>query len=400
MGDEVHQAVTGERLRFGIIGCGRIAPFHLEALQRIPDAQVVAVADVRRERARALAAQADAAGGEAVMGGLSHEPGHPVKVYTDYQKLLADPEVDAVCICTPSGLHPEMGVAAAQAGKHIVVEKPMSLTLAGADQLIAAASAYHVKLAVSFQNRFNPTIVRLRQALVAGRFGRLSHGVAAIRWRRTPEYYASDAWRGTWALDGGALFNQSIHDIDLLRWMMGPASRVQAVIARRYRPLEAEDVAVAALQFQSGALGGIEAATTVEPQDLEETLSIFGDRGTVIVGGLALNQIRAWRFADAAPGEEQQVQQETAQAIRSVYGLGHLPLLADFCQAIREDRSPAVDGVQGRHAIELVLAVYRAAETGQAVEMPLQEEVETIVAAQKRAGIYPFSPKTSSIARP
>lgn len=377
-----------EPLRFGIIGCGRIAPFHVDALLRVPGVRITAVADVVEAKAEQLAAQVEELSRQLELGG-SAGPGGKVAVHTDYRELLARPDVDAVTICTPSGLHPRLGIDAARAGKHVLVEKPMSLTLRGADRLIEAARQSGVKLGVSFQNRFNPTIVRLRQVLESGRFGRLSHGVASVRWRRTPAYYQEDSWRGTWALDGGVLMNQAIHDIDLLQWMMGPVAEVSAMIATRYRPIEAEDVALAAVRFTSGALGSIEAATTLEPADLEETLSIFGERGSVVVGGLALNRLEVWRFADMSPEEEGRTVVETEQAIRSVYGTGHRPLVADFCQAIRENREPLVTGEEGRRAVELVLAIYRSAETGRPVTMPLTEEAESIVKAQEAMGIWP-----------
>jgi len=368
-------------LRFGIIGCGRIAPYHVQALLRVPNVQIVALADVVAERARHLAEEL------AKVAAQLEVAAPPVNVYTDYRRLLERPDVDAVTVCTPSGLHPEIGIAAARAGKHVLVEKPMSLTLAGADRLIAAARENQVKLGVSFPNRFNPTVVKLRQAIETGRFGRLSHGVASVRWHRSPEYYSEDAWRGTWALDGGALMNQAIHDIDLLQWMMGSVVRVSAFAATRYRPIEAEDVAIATLQFADGSLGCIEGATTVEPSDLEETLAVFGELGSVVIGGVALNRMETWRFAGMDPAEEAEVQAQTAAAIKNVYGMGHQPLVADFCQAIRENRDPVVDGAAGRKAVELVLAVYRSAEKGEPVMLPLQEEVEAIVRAQAALGL-------------
>ncbi|MBE3577637.1 MAG: Gfo/Idh/MocA family oxidoreductase [Limnochordales bacterium] len=377
----VAEETDSQLLRFGIIGCGRIAPYHVNALLRVPNVQIVAVADVVEAKARRLAEEI----AETAARMAGEVP--PVAVYTDYRQLLERTDIDAVSICTPSGLHPQIGIAAACAGKHVLVEKPMSLTLAGADRLIAAARENDVKLGVCFQNRFNPTVVRLRQAKENGRFGRLSHGVASVRWHRSPQYYAGDAWRGTWALDGGVLMNQAIHAIDLLQWMMGPVVRVSAFAATRYRPIEAEDVAIATLQFADGSLGCIEGATTIEPGDLEERLSIFGERGSVVIGGVALNRMETWRFIGMDPAEEAEVQAQTAAAIKNVYGMGHQPLVADFCEAVRTGREPAVDGVEGRKAVELVLAVYRSVEKGEPVILPLQEEVEAIVQAQQALGL-------------
>lgn len=341
-------------LRFAVIGCGRIAPKHGQAIAELEDAELVAAADIIYERAEDYTAR---------FGGQAYE---------SYEEMLERPDIDAVCICTPSGLHAEMGIAAARAGKHVLVEKPMALSLRDADALIAACRENGVTLGVVHQNRFNPAIVRLRRALEAGRFGQLNMGTAVLRWHRDDAYYRQAPWRGTWAMDGGCLMNQTIHVIDLLQWMMGPVESVYAFTATRMRSIEAEDNAVAALRFRSGALGLIESSVTVYPKNLEETLNIFGATGTVVVGGVAVNRIETWRFADGEDSEEEVLAAQEGDPA-SVYGYGHKPLIADFIEAIQTGRQPAVPGEEGRKALEIILAIYQSSRTGQPVALPLAE---------------------------
>lgn len=341
-------------IRFGVIGCGRIAPNHGQSILDSPKAILVAAADVILERAKAYTRK---------FGG---------QPYSDYAELLKRPDVDAVSICTPSGMHSGIGIDAARAGKHVLVEKPMALSLKDADALIAACQQNGVNLGVVHQNRFNPAIVRLRKALEASRFGQLNQGSALVRWNRDQAYYDQAPWRGTWAQDGGCLMNQSIHNIDLLQWMMGPVESVHAFTATRLRRIEAEDNAVAVLRFSSGALGLIESSVTVYPKNLEETLAIFGATGTVSVGGVAVNRIQAWRFAEG--DDEAQVLAEQAADPATVYGYGHRPTIDAFVDAIRNDGDPPVPGTEGRKALEIILAIYKSSRTGQPVQLPLQED--------------------------
>lgn len=342
-------------MRFAVIGCGRIAPNHGLAISNLEDAELVAAADIVMERAEAFTAR---------FGG---------QPYASYQEMLQRQDIDAVCICTPSGLHAEQGSAAARAGKHVLVEKPMALSLRDADALIAACREHGVTLGVVHQNRFNPAILRLRQALEIGRFGQLNMGTAVLRWHRDQKYYQQAPWRGTWAMDGGCLMNQTIHCIDLLQWMMGPVESVSAYTATRMRSIEAEDNAAAVLRWRNGALGLIESSVTVYPKNLEETLNIFGSTGTVCVGGLAVNRIESWVFADQTETDEKMLAQQEADP-SSVYGSGHRPLIADFIDAVRHRREPAVSGSEGRKALEIILGIYASARTGQSVNFPLVEE--------------------------
>jgi predicted dehydrogenase len=341
-------------LGFAVIGCGRIAPNHGQAISELEDARLVAAADVIKERAVAYTER---------FGG---EP------YMSYKEMLGRSDIDVVCICTPSGMHAEIGIAAARAGKHVLVEKPMALSLKDADALIAACRDNGVKLGVVHQNRFNPAVVRLRKALEAGRFGQLNMGTAVLRWHRDQDYYAQAPWRGTWAQDGGCLMNQTIHCIDLLQWMMGPVESVYANTATRMRNIEAEDNAAAVLRFENGALGMIESSVTIFPKNLEETLNVFGATGTAVLGGVAVNRIEAWRFGDGEDSEEAVLAEQKADPA-SVYGHGHKPLIADFIEAVRTGGQPIVPGPEGRKALEIILAIYQSTRTGQPVEFPLVE---------------------------
>jgi UDP-N-acetyl-2-amino-2-deoxyglucuronate dehydrogenase len=271
--------------------------------------------------------------------------------------MLEMPDLDVVNICTPSGMHAEMGIAAAKAGKHVIVEKPMALSLKEADALLNACDENRVKLAVCFQNRFNPPVQKLRRALEEGRFGKLTHASAVVRWFRPQDYYDQAPWRGTWAMDGGCLMNQSIHNIDLLQWMMGPVESVFGYTANNFRKIEAEDVGVAVLKFKNGALGVIEASTTIYPENLEETLAIFGEKGTVMLGGIAVNKIETWKFADSQDENLEMEQQD----VPNVYGFGHDALIEDFIRAVIEDRRPYIDGREGIKALRIVLGIYHSA---------------------------------------
>lgn len=335
-----------KKLNFGIIGCGRIAYKHAEAIKKNEKANLLYVCDIIEERA------------------VDYKNKYGAERYfTDYHEMLEMPDLDVVNICTPSGMHAEMGIAAAKAGKHVIVEKPMALSSIDADALINACDENGVKLAVCFQNRFNPPVQKLRRALEEGRFGKLTHASAVVRWFRPQDYYDQAPWRGTWAMDGGCLMNQSIHNIDLLQWMMGPVESVFGYTANNFRKIEAEDVGVAVLKFKNGALGVIEASTTIYPENLEETLSIFGEKGSVVLGGLAVNKIETWKFADTqeANGDLGQHQQD----VPNVYGFGHNALLEDFIQAVDNDRKPYIDGKEGIKALGVILGIYSTAKTGE-----------------------------------
>lgn len=352
-----------EKLRYALIGCGRISPNHIAACLNHRDSlELVGICDVVPERAKALAERF----------------GLEAPVYQDYHRLLAEQSPGLAAVATESGRHAAIALDCIHAGSSVIVEKPIALSLADVDGLVAAAEERHVKLCACHQNRFNPSIRKIREALEAGRFGRLYHGAAHIRWNRGQDYYAQAPWRGTWEQDGGALMNQCIHNIDLLRWMMGDeVLEVTAYTDRLAHPyIEAEDLGLALIRFANGGYGLIEGTTNVYPRNLEETLYLFGERGTVKAGGKSVNRIEEWRFEAVTPEEEQAVQ-ACSEDPPNVYGFGHTPLYGDVIAAIREDRPPLCDGPAGRRALELVLAIYQSASQGGPVRLPLSSGAST-----------------------
>jgi UDP-N-acetyl-2-amino-2-deoxyglucuronate dehydrogenase len=349
---------------FGLIGCGMIAEFHTKAISEIDGASVVAVYDPVAPRAEKIAAMA----------------GHQCQTYDDLDQMLAHPGVDVVCVCTPSGAHRDPAVQAARAGKHVVVEKPLEITLPRCDAIIQACDSAGVRLCTIFPSRLTPANLRLKEAIDGGRFGRLTLGDTYVKWWRTQEYYDSGGWRGTWALDGGgALMNQAVHNVDLLYWFMGDVDSIVAQTATlAHARIEVEDTAVASLRFKNGALGVIEAATSAYPGLLKRT-EIHGDRGSARV---EQDDITLWDFQEKVPSDNEiyaamaHLSGHSAGASdpRGITHLGHRDQLADFLQAIDQGRSPVVDGREGRKSVEIIRAIYQSARTGQVVKLPLVEE--------------------------
>jgi predicted dehydrogenase len=346
-----------------LIGCGRISFKHIEAFVKNADIMdLIAVCDPIVERAKTRISEYKADSPDAEIG-----------IYADYQKMLTEQKPDIVTIATESGKHPEIAITCLQAGCHVICEKPMALSTADADTMNTAAKQAGKKLAVCFQNRFNAPIRKLRTALEAGRFGRVLHGMVQVRWNRGDAYYAEAPWRGTWEWDGGTLMNQCTHGIDLLQWMLGEdAVRVQAQTRRFLRSIEAEDFGAAIVEFRNGSIGIIEGTADVYPTNLNETLSIFGEKGSVVIGGLAVNKLETWRFADAsAVGDtEDNVLNPREKDPPTVYGFGHAALFHDFVEAIEHDRPPAVSGERGKKALEIILAIYESQKTGLPVDLP------------------------------
>jgi len=333
-------------VRFGIAGCGRIARVHADEILTLPQAELVAVNDIDPYALRDFAAY------------------YNVKGYCDYKEMLEDQDLDVIVICTPSGLHAKMGVMAACSGRHVLVEKPLALTLADADMLVNTCEKAGVILAVVMQKRFCRFFQMLKSAVDKGSFGILSHAGATVRWNRDEAYYASNSWRGKKAEDGGVMMNQAIHIVDILLWLMGGVESVFAYTATRCRSIEAEDVGVAVLKFRSGALGVIEAASTVYPRNLEQTVAVFGEKGTVVVGGEKAERLMTWRFS----GTEEDDRAVCLEEGMSCSGKsGHRAVLRDMVKAILTGSRPAVDGREGRKALETVLGIYRSAETGMPV---------------------------------
>ena len=337
-------------LKFAIVGCGRIAKRHSDLLGegQIEGAELVAVADQHLDRAEAL--------GEA----------KNVPAYTDMHKMMEVEKPDVVTVLTESGLHAQHVTELAPHGADIVVEKPMALTLEDADKMIETCDRHGVRLFVVKQNRFNVPVVELRKALEAGRFGKLVLGTVRVRWCRPQAYYDQDSWRGTWAYDGGVLTNQASHHIDLLEWMMGDVESVFAKSTTALVDIEAEDTAIVTLKFKNGALGIIEATTAVRPKDLEGSISILGETGTVEIGGFAVNEMKHWNFSEALPGDEDVFEKFSVNP-PNVYGFGHQAYYEHVVDCINGKKQALVDGLQGRRSLELINAIYEAIETGKEV---------------------------------
>jgi predicted dehydrogenase len=349
-----------------LIGCGRISSKHIEAaIKNFDRVSLIAVCDLVLDRTEERK--------DEYLKALSSRH---ISVYTNYQQMLEKEKPDICAIATESGFHPRIAIDCLEAGAHVICEKPMALSIRDADSMIAAARRTGKKLAVCFQNRFNAPVQLAREALEAKRFGRLLHGSIQVRWNRNDSYYSQAPWRGTWALDGGTLMNQCIHGIDLLQWMMGEdAVRVQAVTRRFMRPIEAEDFGTAIVEFNSGAVGIIEGSADIYPTNLSETLSLFGENGSVVIGGLAVNKIKNWRFYDAeSVGDtEATVLNPNEKDPPSVYGFGHSALYTDFLEAIDQDREPFINGEGAKKALEIILAIYKSQKTGNPVDLPLGE---------------------------
>lgn len=341
-----------KKLRFALMGCGRIAPKHVEALTSgaVPGGELVAVCDTNYSKTEPIASK------------------HRVRAFSSHQEMLEvmGDEIDVVNILTPSGLHAEHAISIAGYKKHVVVEKPMALTLSDADRMIAACDAAGVRLFVVKQNRYNLPVKKMREALESGRFGKLVLGTVRVRWCRTQKYYDQDAWRGTWAYDGGVFANQASHHIDLLQWMMGEVESVFARTSTALVNIETEDTGVVLLRFKNGALGIVEATTATRPKDLEGSLSILGENGSVEIAGFAVNEMKTWNFVESMPADNEIVEKYRT-APPNVYGFGHTEYLNKVIESLRESRSALVDGLEGRKSLELISAIYESVETGREV---------------------------------
>lgn len=351
-------------MRYALIGCGRISTNHIKAAIN-NKLELAAVCDIVQGHM------------EAVLEKHGLHTDTNIKRYTDYRKMIGEVKPELVSIATESGLHGEIALYCIGQGVHVIIEKPMAMSLEEADKIISLSEEKGVKVAACHQNRFNMAVQEMRQALEAGRFGKLSHGSIHVRWNRNEAYYTQAPWRGTWAQDGGALMNQCIHGIDLLRWMLGDEiERVYGVTRQQFHHyLEAEDLGMAVVEFKNGAVATIEGTTNVYPQNLEETLYLFGEKGTVKLGGKSTNNIDVWDFANET--EEDKKNKGLEEVTSNVYGNGHTSLFADMVQAIEEDRKPYVDAYAGRRALELVLAIYKSQKTGETVKFPVKDFAST-----------------------
>ncbi len=345
-------------MRYGIIGCGRIAPFHIGAAEA-GGMEITCICDTDPKAMEALAAAFPACAG--------------AKRYADFRKMLCEnPGLDLVSVATPSGSHGEIGLFCIEKGMNVIIEKPVAMSLAEADALIAAADKRGVKACACHQNRFNIPVQRLRKALEKGRLGRLSHGSVCVRWFRDRDYYSQASWRGTWKDDGGCLMNQCIHGIDLLRWCMGgEIDSVYGVIRQNQHPyIEAEDAGMALVRFKNGASATIEGSVNVYNTDLEEVLCVFGEKGSAKISGLCANRLERLQYEGMEEDEDYQAFEEKA---KNIYGNGHKSVFADMAEAIKENRAPYIDLKAGRDALELVLAVYLSAKEKRPVALPLRD---------------------------
>lgn len=352
-------------MKYALIGCGRIATNHVKAV-RNNGLEFVAACDIEEENIQKLLEKHN----------LQNDSS--IERYTDYKQMISEhPEIELVAIATSSGAHAEIALYCIDHGINVIVEKPMAMSIADAEEIIKRSREKNVKVSACHQNRFNVAVQQMRKAVEGGRFGKISHGSIHVRWNRNKDYYDQAPWRGTWAEDGGCLMNQCIHGIDLLRWMMGnEVESVYGVTCQQQHPyLQCEDVGMAVIKFRNGSVATIEGTTNVYPKNLEETLYLFGETGTVKLGGKSTNNIDVWDFADETQEDLKfkGLEEETC----NVYGNGHTSLYADVIDAVLNDREPYVNAVAGRNALEMVLAIYQSAQLGEPVNLPLNNVAST-----------------------
>ena len=342
-------------LNFALVGCGRIAKRHSEllGLQQIEGARLAAVCDIEEEKAKNIGDQ------------------FSVPHFTDMHDMMRNVDIDVVVVLTESGNHAKHVIDLATYGKHIVVEKPMALTLSDADAMIRICDSAGIRLFVVKQNRFNVPVVKLREAIDQGRFGKMVLGTIRVRWCRSQDYYDQASWRGTWLMDGGVLTNQASHHVDMLEWMLGDVESVFAHSSTALANIEAEDTAVVVIKFCNGALGVIEATTATRPRDLEGSISILGEGGTVEIGGFAVNEMKTWNFVETMPGDES-VMEEFSVNPPNVYGFGHQAYYESVVDCILREGPHLVDGLVGRRSLELINAIYESIETGKQVFLRFQ----------------------------
>ncbi len=348
------RAKESRGIRLVLVGCGRISERHFDAIAVHPQLELVAVCDEVPERAR-------------IAGERTGAPS-----YTSYAAMLERAEADVAVICTPSGLHPKHGIMAAERGLHVITEKPMATRLEEADALVHACDEAEVQLFVVKQNRLNPSIVLLKDAIDRHRFGRIYLANTTVRWQRPQSYYDAAPWRGTWEFDGGAFMNQASHYVDMIQWLCGPVETVSAKTATLGRHIESEDTGVATLRFRDGGLGVIEVTMLTYPKNLEGSIAILGEKGTVKVGGTALNRIEQWEFAEYDDADRQAEALRVAPDPLSVYGSGHRPYYENVAKVLRGEAAADTDGREGRKSLELILGIYESARTGREVSLPLR----------------------------
>ena len=346
------EALRARRIRFGLVGCGRISANHIDALAAHKDrAELVAVCDTDPAALKSAVGRTGASG------------------YSTLEQLLTDDSIDVVILCTPSGLHAAQGAKAAAAGKHVVTEKPMATRWEDGKRLVQACDEAGVQLFVVKQNRLNPTIQAVKRAMDQGRFGRIYMVTVNVFWTRPQSYYDSARWRGTWEFDGGAIMNQASHYVDLLDWLVGPVESVFAETATLARRIETEDTGTVAIRWRNGAIGSLNVTMLTYPKNLEGSITIIGEKGTVRVGGLAVNAIEHWEFADQRP--EDAGIREANYGTASVYGVGHPLYYENVIAALRGETPALTDGREGLRSLELLIGIYSSARDGQRISLPL-----------------------------
>ena len=349
----MNETSTRSPIRFGLVGAGKIGGRHAGILANLPGAELVAVCDKDAARAAGLATR------------------HGARAYANHRELLGGAELDVVTIATPSGSHAEIALDVAATGKHLVVEKPLALRLEDADAVIEACERARVQLFELKQNRYNPPVLRMYQAIRAGRLGRITLATARVRWCRPPHYYADGGgWRGTWAEDGGVIANQAMHHVDMLMWLAGDVESVVARGSTVLAPIETEDVGLVILRFRSGALGALEATTTARPRDIESSVSILGDRGTVEIAGVALDTVRVWAL-DQMTADDEEVLRDFSAPSPAVLKQGHQAFYQDVLRSLAGEKPEViVAGPEARRALEVLSAIYESLETGEEVRLP------------------------------
>lgn len=351
-------------MKYALIGCGRIAPNHIAAAID-NDLEIVSVCDIKESNIDKILKKFDLDSSN-------------IKRYTDFKEMIDNEELDLVAIATESGLHAQIALACIEKNINCIIEKPIAMNMKDARAICKAAEEKKVVVCANHQNRFNKSIQKIREAVEEGKFGKLMHGTAHVRWNRNQGYYTQAPWRGTWEQDGGCLMNQCIHNIDLLRWMMG--DEIDEVMAYtdnlNHDYIEAEDLGLAIVKFKNGSYGIIEGTTNVFPKNLEETLYLFGTTGTVKAGGKSVNIIEEWNFKNDNEDTEN-LKKENSEEPENVYGFGHSPLYADVIKAIENGTKPLVDAEAGTRALELVLAIYKSAAEGKPIKLPLGDVSST-----------------------
>lgn len=346
--------ISNRKIRIAVVGCGRISKNHFGSIEQHASAfELAAVCDV------------DPAALD------EHTQRYQVPGYADMSTMLGKEQIDLVALCTPSGLHPQQAILAAQHKVHVLTEKPMGTRLADGVAMVKACDQAGVRLFVVKQNRRNATLQLLKQAVEQGRFGRIYNVALNVFWTRPQDYYdQGKGWRGTWEFDGGAFMNQASHYIDLLDWLIGPVESVMAYTATQARDIEAEDSGVAAIRWRSGAMGTLNVSMLTYPKNLEGSITILGEKGTVRIGGVAVNEIQQWQFADARPQDADI--KAASYATTSVYGFGHPLYYQNVADVMQGKAEPETDGRSGLKSLELLVAMYRSAKDGVKVSLPLE----------------------------